>query len=174
MDCARVLYFGEKGIDAVKRVNFNGLVLFALAVLIQAFPSNYSSMADCAFKYATNAVVVAASLGAMIAIIFGTMRVIGSKAKFRAYFGNMSAVMFLISFTSIALAFILINLGMIIGYPDVAFRLVQGSFIVYYLFVVFAWSSERIAGLDEPKAMIGGLASLALVYVFHLILNILP
>ncbi|VVB74074.1 Uncharacterised protein [uncultured archaeon] len=173
-DCPRVLYFGEKGIDAVRHVKFDGILLFALAVLMQAFPSNYSDMTDYTIKYLTNAGIVAVSLAVMISIVYGAMRVVGSKVRFRQYFGHLSAVMFLISFSSIAIAFLLINFGMVIGYPDVAFKLVQGSFIVYYMFVVFAWSSERLAGIDEPKGAFGGLVSLALVYVFHLMLNLLP
>jgi hypothetical protein len=174
IDCPRVLYLSEKGIDAVKHVKFNGLLLFALAVLIQAFPSNYSDTTDYMIKYLTNAAIVAVSLAAVISIIYGAMRAVGSKAKFGQYFGNLSAVMFLISFSSIAIAFLLINFGMMIGYPEVAFKLVQGSVIVYYMFVVFAWSSERLAGIDEPKGMFGGLVGLALVYIFHLVLNLLP
>jgi hypothetical protein len=174
IDCPRVLYLSEKGIDAFRHVKFNGLLLFALAVLMQAFPSNYSDMTDYAMKYLTNAAIVAVSLAAVIAIVYGAMKAIGSKVRFWHYFGSLSGVMFLVSFSSIAIAFLLINFGMLIGYPDVAFKLVQGSFIVYYMFVVFAWSSERLAGIDEPKGMLGGLVSLALVYVFHLVLNLLP
>jgi len=174
IDVPRVLYFSGRGIDAIRHVKLNGLILFVLAVLIGAFPSNYSDTADYAMKYASNAAIVAAALAVMISVVYCAMRLIGSKVRFSQYFGNMSAVMFLISFSSIAIAFLLINFGMLIGYPDVAFKLVQGSFIVYYLFVVFAWSSERLAGFDEPKGMLGGLVGLALVYVFHLVLNMLP
>ena len=174
IDLLKVLYFSEKGVDALRHLKTHPVVPFSLAVLLQSFPSVFTEMTDYFAKYVSNAAVVALSLAAMISIVFIIMKVLGTKVKFSKYFGSVSAAMFLVNFISITLAFLLINFGIIIGYPDIAFRLVQGSFIVYYLFVVFAWASERLAGFDEPKAALGGIASLALVYVFHLMLSLLP
>ena len=174
IDLLKILYFSEKGVEAVKRFKVHPVVPFSLAVLLQSFPSMFTEMTDYLVKYVSNAAIVALTLAAMISVIFMVMKALGTKVRFGRYFGSVSAVMFLVNFVSIALAFLLINLGMLIGYPDIAFRLVQGSFIVYYLFVVFAWASERLAGFDEPKAALGGIASLALIYVFHLVLSILP
>jgi len=174
LDVLRVLYFSEKGIDAVKHFKMHPLIPFILAVLIQSVPSSFGDANEYIIRHLSNAGIVAIALAAMIAVIYRIIRLLESKVKFNSYFGQMSTIMFLVSFISIALAFLLIDFGMFIGYPDVAFRLVQGSFIVYYLFVVFAWASERLAGFDEPKAALGGIASLALIYVFHLVLSILP
>lgn len=174
LNALRILYFSEMGITAIKHSKIHPLLPFILAVLIQSFPSNFENIEGYLARYVLNFVIVAISLAVMITMIYATMKAIGSRIRFKEYFLQLSIVIFIISFISILFAFLLIEFGMIIGYPEVAFKLVQGSVIVYYLLVVFAWSSERFAGFDEPKAAIGGLVSLTLIYIFHLILNVLP
>jgi hypothetical protein len=72
------------------------------------------------------------------------------------------------------IAFIVINFGILIGYPEITFKLVQGSIITYYVFVVFGWCAERFAEFDDIKGVIVGVVAIALYYTLHVAVSMLP
>ncbi len=170
----KIVIFSEDGIAEIKKAKLNVMLILALAILIQSIPSKPSDAVEFISNFAFNFVAVIILLIIFFSILFGIAKLLGSKIELLKFFSWLSVVSFIISFLSIVIAATLLQLGTLIGYPEVAFRLVQGSFISYYLFVVFGWCTERFAGFDDLKGVILGLIAVSLIYIFNLVLLLLP
>jgi len=170
----KIVIFSEEGIAEIKRSKLNIAIIMILAIFIQAIPSTAEDITGFISGLGFNFVAVTILLVILFSILLGTARLLGAKLTVVGYFSGLGIVMFVISFLSIVIAASLIYLGTLIGYPEVAFRLVQGSFISYYLFVVFGWCTERIAGFDDLKGVLLGIITVSLIYIFNLMLLLLP
>ena len=169
----KIIVFSEKGLSAIKKTKLS-LVLFILAVFIQAIPASISDYTSFLVKFGINAAAITLLLGVVFGILYLVSKGLGSKIKFKQYASGLASVTFVVSFVSIISALFLIYLGSATGFSEIAFSFIQGSIIVFYLFVVFGWCAEKLAGFDENKGMIIGLLAVTLMYGFHLLISALP
>jgi len=170
----KIVIFSEDGVAEIRKSKLNPALALLLAILIQSIPSKATDAAEFIFSFGFNFVAVTILLAIFFSILLGLARLLGAKLGAINYFGWLGTVIFIVSLLSITIAAALLYLGTLIGYPEVAFRLVQGSFISYYLFVVFGWCAERFAGFDNLRGVLLGLVAVSLIYVFNLMLLLLP
>lgn len=169
----KILIFSEDGVDRIKKVRINPFAFLILAAIIQAIPQPTEAPAFL-INFATNIAIVAIMLTVLISIAFVVSRMLRSPIKFTDYIRRMGLSVFILSLLSIMIAFIVINFGMLIGYPEITFKLVQGSIITYYVFVVFGWCAERFAEFNDIKGVIVGVVAIALYYALHIAVSMLP
>lgn len=170
----KLAVFSEDGISHIKLNKFNRYALLLLAAFIQGIPSTPADVFTYLGYLAMNTAIIAVLITISIAAMYLVSRWLGSSVRFGDYLKNMALTIFILTLLSIVTAFILINFGILIGHPDVAFKLVQGSIITYYVFVVFGWCAERLAGFDDLRGVAVGVLSIALYYGMHIVISLLP
>jgi len=169
-----VTIFREEGIKSIKKEMINPLVILFIFGFMQAFPSSFNSIESFIFNFVSNFAIIIILSMILCIFLYIIARMLGSKIKIKEYIKRIMNVFLITSLAFIIVAFLLINFGILINYPEVALKVVQGGFLSYYLFVVFGWSTERLAGFDDLKGTILGIVAVILIYIFHLITGLLP
>jgi len=169
----KLVLFSDDGIERINRMKINYYAILLLAALIQAVPTPAEPF-TFVMHLVTNTIVVTVLLTVLITLLFGISKGLGSSVKFKDYLKRMSLAAFILVLLSIMIAFLIINFGILIGYPEITFKFVQGSMITYYMFVVFGWCAERFAGFDNLKGVLVGVIAIALYYALLMVVSLLP
>lgn len=168
LEFLKAFIFGENAFSLLEK-KLNKTVFFLAGILVFALtlsiPTGETQIEKVAFTFAVSGI----SFAAVVLLSFTLARVLGSKKQFKEF--SASTAVLGAAGSIISLAVITIALAVNSVFESEAFATLATSIIPFYSFVFFAWSCEQSSGLKEAKAIIVGLASLALFVLLHLIVG---
>lgn len=166
---AGIAIFSQKALENVSHFSKYslGALMLILTSLILIFPTNKKELAIASLV--TNFFAVLAGLLLINLLTYATMRILGSKTKFKSFFSTVNTAMFMsLLVISIPIALVSFALFSTMMRSQSAVSMFF-SLIPFYNYLIYGWSCESMARLKGVKSVILALVSLVLIFFLNLI-----
>ncbi len=145
-----------------------GLLMLILIDIILIFPTDRAALS--ASSIIPNFFVILAGLLVINAIVYASMKAMGSKAKFKVFFSTANTALFMsMLVVSIPAALISFALFSTMLRSEAAINMFF-SIIPYYNYLIYGWSAESMARLKGIKSIIVALIALMLIFFLNLLM----